>query len=96
MMLNVQRNHKAYWGGGGGGGGGGDLNQGPSAYQPNTLQLGQPAHVWRWGKHCHHQNDSCIKMGSDVGHFNVSLIYYEEKGHKKAFTLRQLLKRKES
>ena len=22
----------------------------------------------------HHQNDSCIKMGSDVSHFNVSLI----------------------
>ena len=38
--------------------------------------------VWRWGKresiylslHCHHQNDSCIKMGSDESHFNVSLI----------------------
>ena len=37
--------------------------------------------VWRWAKreilylspHCHHQNDSCIKMGSDEGHFNVSL-----------------------
>ena len=24
--------------------------------------------------HCHHQNDSCIKMGSDARHFNVSLI----------------------
>ena len=21
--------------------------------------------------HCHHQNDSCIKMGSDESHFNV-------------------------
>ena len=38
--------------------------------------------VWRWGKreiiylslHCHHQNDSCIKMGSDESHFSVSLI----------------------
>ena len=38
--------------------------------------------VWRWRKresiylslHCHHQNDSCIKMGSDESHFNVSLI----------------------
>ena len=38
--------------------------------------------VRRWGKretiylslHCHHQNDSCIKMGSDESHFNVSLI----------------------
>ena len=22
--------------------------------------------------HCHHQNNSCIKMGSDESHFNVS------------------------
>ena len=37
---------------------------------------------WRWGEreiiylslHCHHQNDSCIKMDSDESHFNVSLI----------------------
>ena len=38
--------------------------------------------VWRWEEreiiylslHCHHQNDSCIKVGSDESHFNVSLI----------------------
>ena len=24
--------------------------------------------------HCHHQKDSCIKMGSDDSHFNVLLI----------------------
>ena len=24
--------------------------------------------------HCHHQDDTCIKMGSDESHFNVSLI----------------------
>ena len=37
--------------------------------------------AWRWGEretiylslHCHHQNDSCIKMGSDESHFNVSV-----------------------
>ena len=37
--------------------------------------------VCRWGNreiiylslHCHHQNDSSIKMGSDESHFNVSL-----------------------
>ena len=23
--------------------------------------------------HCHQQNDSCIKMGSDKSHFNVSV-----------------------
>ena len=38
--------------------------------------------VWRWGKreinylslHCHHQNDTYIKMGTDKSLFNVSLI----------------------
>ena len=24
--------------------------------------------------HCHHQNGSCIKMGSDESSFNVSLV----------------------
>ena len=24
--------------------------------------------------HCHHQNDFCVKVGSDESHFNVSLI----------------------
>ena len=56
---------------------------------------------WRWGKreiiylslHGHHQNDSCIKMGSDESHFNASLIvrdsvhksqpFYAEKGEPK-------------
>ena len=58
MVLNVRRNQKAYKGRGEGGKG-----------------------VWRWGLggiiylslHCHHQNDSCIKMGSDDSHFNVSV-----------------------
>ena len=35
---------------------------------------------WRWGKreiiylslHCYHQNDFCIKVGSDESDFNVS------------------------
>ena len=43
--------------------------------------MGRGELVWRWGKreitylslHCHHQNDSCIKMGSDENHFNVSV-----------------------
>ena len=38
--------------------------------------------IWREGLkrenihlslHCHHQNDSCIKMGNDESHYNVSL-----------------------
>ena len=24
--------------------------------------------------HCHHQNDFCVKVGSDESHFNVSLL----------------------
>ena len=28
--------------------------------------------------HCHHQNDFCIKVGSDESHFNVSLIVRDE------------------
>ena len=62
--------------------------------------------VWRWGKresiylslHCHHQNDSCIKMGCDESRFNVSLLVrdkvtrlcpqtttFEEKGESKQY-----------
>ena len=59
MVLNVHRNFMAYWG--------------------RAVGVNE---VWRWGKrdiliiylslHCHHQNDSCNKMGSDESHFNVS------------------------
>ena len=46
--------------------------------------------VWRWGKresiylslHCHHQNDSCIKVGGDESHFNVSLIVRDKRPQK--------------
>ena len=55
--------------------------------------------VWRWGKreikylslHCHHQNDSCIKMGSNESDFNVSLTVRDKTVHRP-----ELLKRKES
>ena len=85
MVLNVRIKHKAYQGRGEGGKG-----------------------VWRRGKgeliiylslHCHHQNDSCIKMGSDERYFNVSvgsdgqshkivstnLNLFEEKGETKRY-----------
>ena len=66
MVLNIHRNHKAYWGrveGGGkgfgcGGGGGG---------------AGGKREIIYLSLHCHQQNDSCIKMGSDESHFNVSV-----------------------
>ena len=32
--------------------------------------------------HCHHQNDFCIKMGSDESHFNVS-VGSDGQSHKK-------------
>ena len=56
MVLNVHRNHRDGEKGGGGRGYGGEG-------QRETIYLSLP---------CHHQNDSCIKMGSDESHFNVS------------------------
>ena len=51
--------------------------------------------VWRWGGggreiiylslHDHHQNNSCIKMGSDESHFNVS-VGSDGQGHKTVST----------
>ena len=35
--------------------------------------------------HCHHQNDSCIKMDSDESHFNIS-YYCEGQSHKTVST----------
>ena len=59
--------------------------------------------VWRWGKresiylslHCYHQNDSCIKMGSDESHFNVLLIV-KDKVTRPSPQTTTFLKRKES
>ena len=70
--------------------------------------------VWRrWGEReivylslrCHRQNDSCIKMGSDESHFNVSLTVrdkitgqcpqtttFEEKGEPKRIRTEWLVK----
>ena len=45
--------------------------------------------------HCHHQNDSCIKMGSDESHFNVSLIV-TDKATRQCPQTTTFLKRKES
>ena len=45
--------------------------------------------------HCHHLNDSCIKMGSDESHFNVSLIV-GDKFTRQCPQTTTFLKRKES
>ena len=43
--------------------------------------------------HCHHQNDSCIKMGSDESHFNVS-VGSERQSHKAVSTNHNLSEEK--
>ena len=57
--------------------------------------------VWRLGKreiiylslHCHHQNDSCIKMGSDESHFNIS-VGSDGHSHKTVSTIHNLSEEK--
>jgi len=43
--------------------------------------------------HCHHQNDFCIKMGSDESHFNVS-VGSDGQGHKTVSTNHNLFEEK--
>ena len=43
--------------------------------------------------HCHHQNDFCIKMGSDESHFNVS-VGSDGQSHKTVSTNHNLFKQK--
>ena len=43
--------------------------------------------------HCHHQNDPCIKMGSNESHFNVS-VGSDRQSHRTQTTT--FLNRKES
>ena len=53
-----------------------------NVHRNHKAHYGRGEGVWRWEKkesmylslHCHHQNDSCIKMGRDESHFNVSSI----------------------
>ena len=57
--------------------------------------------VWRWKEreiiylslHCHHQNDFCIRMGSDESHFNVS-VANDGQSHKTVSTNHNLFERK--
>ena len=62
--------------------------------------MGERGRVWRWGMrestylslHCHHQNDSCIKVGSNESHFNVSRVVRDS--HKTMSTNRNLFEEK--
>ena len=58
MVLNVHRNHKVLGKGRRGEGG---------------IEVGEEGDYTPIAIYCHHQNDSCIKMGSDESHFNVSV-----------------------
>ena len=60
MVLNVHRNHKAYVCG--------LIRDGE---REGGMGGGEIIYL---SLHCHNQNDSCIKMGSDENQFNVSLI----------------------
>ena len=44
--------------------------------------------------HCHHQNDSCIKMGNEESHFNVS-VGSDGQSHKTMSTNHNLFEEKE-
>ena len=64
------------------------------------MELGVEGDYIYLSLHCHHQNDSCIKMGSDESHFNVSVgsdgqshktvstnhKHFEEKGEPKRYS----------
>ena len=53
MVLNVHRNHKAY--------------QGREEGRKGARRWEEREIIYL-SLHCHHQNDSCIKMGSDERH----------------------------
>ena len=59
MVLNVHRNHEAYLGRGEGGEEGMEMRE-------------EGDYIYLSLRGCHHQNDFCIKMGSDESHFTVS------------------------
>jgi len=38
------------------------------------MEVGEEGDYIYLSLHCHFQNDSCVEMVSDEGHFNVSLV----------------------
>ena len=75
IVLHVHRNHKAYQGRGEGGKGG--------------LEVGKREIIYLL-LHCQHQNDSCMKMGSDESNFKC-FINCEGQSHKTVSTNQNLL-----
>ena len=50
---------------------------GMQAYTCGVMEVGKREIIYL-SLHCHRQTDSCIKMGSDESHFNVSLTVRDE------------------
>ena len=61
MVLNVNRNRKAY------------IVRRDGEKGARGYGGGGRGRLLYLSLHCHHQNDSCIKMGSDESHLNISL-----------------------
>ena len=59
MVLNFHRNHKL-------------IRDGEKGEVGMEVWGGGGVEIIYLSLHCHHQNDSCIKMGSDESHFYVS------------------------
>ena len=79
MVLNLHRNHKAYYR--------------RVEEVEGGMEVGEEGD-YILSLHCHHQSDSCIKMGSDERHFNVSFIVRDKVTRQ--CPQPQLLKRKEN
>ena len=90
MVLNVHRSHQAY--------------QVRDKGGREWIEGREREIICLSALHCHHQNDFCIKIGSDESHFNVSLIVrdkvtrqcpetttFEEKGELKRIRTEVLL-----
>ena len=65
MVLNVHRNALSVC----------YLGTGARPRGEGGTEVGEEGEYIRVSLHCHHQLMTCIKMGSDESHFNVSLLY---------------------
>ena len=59
------------------------------------MEVGGGGEIIYLSLHCHRQNNSCIQMGSDENHFNVSLTVKDKVARQCAQTT-TVLKRRES
>ena len=59
------------------------------------MEVGEEGDIYSYlSLRCHHQNDSCVKMGSDENRFNVSLTVIDKVTRQCPQTI-TFLKRKE-